>query len=361
MNTDVDELLREGMERFTRDLRAPTGLLDRVTRRRRRSVAQRSAYGVAAVLAAAGVALVAVVVPGAGGGAPALAAAYVVKRVHSALSAAEPGDIAQITVTTSGSMPSLVGHVIETPTAEEWSYGDRWRSVSYSPAGKPVFDEGFSSSSVFTFVSYLGRAWARERGLGRPLGLEQFGARAFESGPAGVSAAPEHSPTALIAAGVRACDPLIPAVQLLFEPGLPGVGFTASAPPATAARALLTAASCGTLRVAGPQRVDGIEATRLTSRPDSPISETIWVSPGTYLPVRVTVSSAFGPPSLELTADITWLQPTKPNLARLAVPVPAGFRHVSLPEAVGLTLPQTPGGQPKNIVLCRLYAAGPHC
>jgi hypothetical protein len=360
MNTDVDELLREGMERFTRDLRAPTGLLDRVTRRRRRSVAQRSAYGVAAVLAAAGVALAAVVVPGAGGGAPALAAAYVVKRVDSALSAAEPGDIAQMMVTTRG---SVLGSATGTATAEEWFYGDQWRSVTYSSAGKPVYDEGFSSSSVYTFVSYPSRAWARERGLGRPLGLAQFRARAFASGPGpnGLSVAPALSPAAPIGADGRACDPLTPVVQLLFEPGLPGIGFTASSPPATAARALRTAVSCGYLRVAGQQRVNGVEATKLTSRPRSLISETIWVSPGTYLPVRVTISSAFGPPSRELTADITWLQPTKPNLARLAVPVPAGFRHVSLAEAVGLTLLQTPGGQPKNIVPCRLYAADPHC
>jgi hypothetical protein len=360
MNTDVEDLLREGMERFTRELRAPAGLLDRVARRRRRSLALRSVYGMTGALAAAAVALVAVVVPGAGGGAPALAAAYVVKRVNSALSAAEPGDIAQMTITTRG---SVLGYATGATTAEDWSYGDQWRSVTYSPAGKPVYDEGFSSSSVYTFVSYLSRAWARERGLGRPLGLAQFGARTFESGLglARLSAAPWLSPSAPAGAGARACDPQFPVVQLLFEPGLPGIGFTASSPPATAARALRTAVTCGYLRAAGSQRVNGIESTKLTSHPDSLIAETIWVSPATYLPVRVTISSAFGPPSRELTADITWLQPTKPNLARLAVPVPAGFRHVSLAEAVGLTLLQTPDGQPKNIVLCELYTAGPHC
>ena len=35
MSTDVEDLLREGMERFTADLRAPAGLTCQIARRRR--------------------------------------------------------------------------------------------------------------------------------------------------------------------------------------------------------------------------------------------------------------------------------------------------------------------------------------
>jgi hypothetical protein len=77
--------------------------------------------------------------------------ADVVKRVSSALTAADPGDIAQMLVTTSSASP--YGGKTTTTTAEEWSYGDQWRSVTYSSPGHPLYDEGYTasaSSSVFT-------------------------------------------------------------------------------------------------------------------------------------------------------------------------------------------------------------------
>jgi hypothetical protein len=331
---DVEDLLREGMERFTRDLRAPAGLTHWVARRHRRRLALRSAGGVGAALTASAVALVAVVLPGTTGSVA--YAAYVVKRVDSALSAAEPGEIAQVTVTRSAAMP---GEKTVTSTAEEWSYGDQWRSVTNSTSGHPMYDEGFSASSVYTLVSYPTRTWARQRGLGRPnapvfssLGFVRPSAVLFR--PLGFGrpnaalfgslgfVRPAARPSVL-----RVCQPVVVAAPLLFQPGLPGIGFSASSLPA--ARALRNAISCGALAVAGRQSVDGIKAIELTSRRHSPISETIWVTPGTYLPVRVVVRSAPGAPVvLRQTADISWLQPTAENLARLAIPIPAGFRRI---------------------------------
>jgi hypothetical protein len=310
MNTDVEDLLREGMERFTSDLRAPAGLTRRVARRRRRRLGLRSAAGAAtaaaaAAVAAAAVALVAVGLPGTSG--PAVAAAAVVKRVDSALSAAEPGDIAQMTITTTAALTP--GGRAVTTTAEEWSYRDQWRSVANSADGRPVYEEGFASS-VYTLVNYGSQTWAREPGLGRAAGSQ--------AGPA--SCWPVPAPAW--------------AIPRLFQPGLPGIDFSVSSPPATAARNLRTAVSCGRLVVAGQGRVDGIDATELTSRPGSPILETIWVSPGTYLPVRVVIRSSLGVPAFRLTADITWLAPTAHNLARLTVHIPAGFRQVQLIAAV---------------------------
>jgi len=129
----------------------------------------------------------------------------------------------------------------------------------------------------------------------------------------------------------------------LIPPGLAGIGFPTSPLPASVATVLRTAISCGTLAVAGRQRVDGIEAIKLTNRPARLISETVWVSPGTYLPVRVIVRSAPGMPALRQTADITWLRPTAQNLARLTVRVPAGFRQVPLAKILQHIL-----GRPKS-------------
>jgi hypothetical protein len=345
MNTDVEDLLREGMERFTRDLRAPAGLTRQAARRHRRRLALRSVTGVA-VLAAGAVALVAVVVPGAadnGAGGAVVAAAYVVKRVDSALGAAEPGAIAQMTVTTRGAV--IPGSAAKTTTTEEWSYGDQWRSVTYSQAGDPVYDEGSSASSAYTVVSYLTRTWARQPGL-RRMTAPEFGPRGcgpVVAGPPGLPASPPAPKQSAVGppASPAGTPPALrqPAVPLLFRFGLPGVGFAAtslfaSSLPATVARDLRTAISCGALTVAGRQRVDGIEAIELTSRRISLISETIWVTPRTYLPVRVVVRSAPGAPVLQQTADITWLRPTAANLARITVPIPAGFRRAPLIRVV---------------------------
>jgi hypothetical protein len=340
MDTDVEDLLRQGMERFTKDLRAPTDLTRRAARRRRRRLALRSVAGATAALTATAVALVAAGVPGSadnGTMGPAAPAAYVVKRVDSALSAAEPGAIAQMTVTTRGPLglglqslknayaagsgkPKAAAHAVPvrtaTTTTEEWSYGHQWRSVTYSSAGQPLYDEGVSTSSVYTLVSYLSRKWARRVVVDHPA--------------AGVSAR-------------RSCGPLIVGGPFLLRFELANIGLSGSSPLATVARALRAAISCRTLVVAGRQRVNGVEAIELTSRHNSPVAETIWVSPGTYLPVRVLVRSPGGP-AFRQTADITWLQPTAQNLAKLAVPIPAGFRQVSLAKILRLDFKEPLGG-----------------
>ena len=344
MNNDVESLLREGMERFTRDLRAPAGLTRHAAQRRRRRLALRTVAGSAAVLAAGAVALVAVVVPGVAEN-PAVASASVVKRVDKALSAAEPGEIAQVTVTTRSATGP--GAATKTTTAEEWSYGDQWRSASYSSAGHLVYDEGSSASSVYTLVSYPTRTWARQRDLGRPVGLAQRSKPVVGEHP--VSNRTVHPGAPVLGPG--GCEPTGGAVRLLLEPGLPGIGFSASAPPTTAAKALRTAISCGIFAVAGRDRLDGIEAIELKSRPGSPITETIWVRPGTDLPIRVVVRSAPGRPAFRMTANIAWLTPTTQNLAKLTVPIPAGFRRVALAEAIGLTVLHLQGPLPKRICL----------
>ena len=129
------------MERFTADLRAPAGLTDRIARRRRRRLVLRSMTGGVAVRAAGTAALLVIVLPGVNGpDRTAVETAYVIKNVSNALSAAAPGTIAQMAITTSGGPNG-------TSTAEEWSNGVQWRSVTYSSSGHPVYDEGYSTKS----------------------------------------------------------------------------------------------------------------------------------------------------------------------------------------------------------------------
>jgi hypothetical protein len=315
MNTDIEDLLREGMERFTADLRAPAGLTYRTVRRRRRRLALRSMTGGVAVLAAGAAALAVIVLPRVNGtGRQAVDAAYVVKNVSNALTTAAPGTIAQMTITTSGGPNG-------TTTAEEWSNGEQWRSVTYSSSGQPVYDEGYSTKSGYTLVSYPTKTWAQQAGLGLPYAP-------FSGSPPSVK---------------HGCGQALGAFPLLFRLGLPGTSKSASLLPATVATALRTAVSCGSLAVAGHQPVDGTETIKLTSRPSSLISETIWVNPGTYLPVRVTVQSAAGYSPTQQTADFAWLQPTTQNLAKLTVPIPAGFRKVPLFQAIAPNLKLVPG------------------
>jgi len=282
----------------------------------RRRLAVLPVAAVAAVLTAGAVALAAIGMPGTHRGGterPAVNTAYVVKRVDSALDAAGPVAIAQMTITTSAATAG--GRTLAT-TAEEWSYGDQWRAVTYSAARYLAYDEGSTTASVFTVVSYQARTWARQPRLGGP---------------------------AALAPGARGCQPVVATLPLPFQPGAPVHGVAGSLLPATVAKALRAAVSCGALTAAGRQRVDGIEAIELTSRQDSPIPETIWVSPGTYLPLRVVIRAAPGQPGPRQTADITWLPPTAQNLNKLTVPIPAGFRQVPLAQAVRPLMQHVPG------------------
>jgi hypothetical protein len=319
MNTDVEDLLREGMERFTATLRAPAGLTRLVThRRRRRRLVWRSVAGAGAALTAA---LVALVVVGSGG--PPVYA-DVAHRVDRALTAAEPGEIAEITVITK-SGAGLAGPATVT-TTQEWSYGAAWRSVTSSPPGHPVYDEGSTSASVYTLVSYLKKIWARVR-------------------------LPRSRATSI--SGLHGCDLAVAALPLLFRFGLPGTVSISGAVPETVVGDLRASIACETLLVAGRQRVDGVEAIELTSPAGGTFAETIWVSPGTNLPVRMVVRSLSGREVVWQTADITWLRPTGANLADLTVPVPAGFRHIRLAGAIvpiELLIPGSFGTGPNGLV-----------
>jgi len=79
--------------------------------------------------------------------------------------------------------------------------------------------------------------------------------------------------------------------------------------------------SCGAYTEDGRQRVDGIDAIKLTGSS----GVVLWIDPGTYLPVR----QAF--PGVGVT-DFRWYRATPASLAKLKLTVPAGFRRVAPPR-----------------------------
>jgi hypothetical protein len=82
---------------------------------------------------------------------------------------------------------------------------------------------------------------------------------------------------------------------------------------------------CGGYRMDGRQRVDGIDAVKLTG---GKALAALWINPVTYLPVR----AIFGLGQGQAQTDFRWLAPDQASLARLGVRVPAGFQQIRPPS-----------------------------
>lgn len=82
---------------------------------------------------------------------------------------------------------------------------------------------------------------------------------------------------------------------------------------------------CGGYRMAGRQRVDGIEAVKLTG---GKALVALWVNPATYLPVRAIATFGRG----RAQTDFRWLSPAQASRSQLSVRIPAGFRQIPPPS-----------------------------
>jgi hypothetical protein len=197
------------------------------------------------------------------------------------------------------------------PTASQeniWSYRGQLREQGLDAAGKPVFDASSTtvqspagSRTVMnvsgTGADYTSRTWWRSS---LQLSLPAAG-------------------------GQTAC-----ASAFLPAP----VGTTLDW-----AAAIRTALSCGHFQMAGHEQIGTVNAIKLVSaKVDGPYTETLWVDPQTYLPIRLTWhwldQRAQGPGTL--TGDFRWVQPTQANLGALRVTAPAGFKQV---HSGGLPVP----------------------
>jgi hypothetical protein len=316
MNTQVEELLRDGMERFTAGVHAPDGLARGALRRRRRRLAARGALagGIAAVTAAAAALAVAAVGTGANPG-QAAAVAYVTSRVERAL-----GRENLVFVGRSDS-PNFGSTVT-------WAYGSRSKFEEFWPA-----------------ADYRDRMV-----IGRPqwdFPPKLRGAPFLVSGTALIGGK-------LVAAYVTYFDHRYSLAPLGAQPASAcstneALTLGSPIPPTTHWTAFIAATlACGAASVTGHVRINGVQTTRITGRPVtvrlSPgyaraVHEqwatarwTLYVNPSTYLPVRMYGStqtyggSAGGFTSSSVT-NVTWLPATPANVARALVTIPPGFHR----------------------------------
>jgi hypothetical protein len=301
MTLDVEDLLRQGMERFAEQVPVPSGLAHRAARARRRRLATRAAAaaGTAAVAAAAVIAATGGADAG-GSATQARTTAYVVSRVEKALA---------------GQHLVLRGHTAGGGWGPSfyWAYGPRNRFMELTGSGEPFIAVGtalIGGKLTGVYVTYYNRKW---------------------------SLLPEG------AAPASACSM---------------TGTLEMAGPAAPARdwpAFIHATlACGAAAVTGRTWIGGVETVRITG---SPVTEklspgearaihekwlrsrwTLYVNPHTYLPVRLSGSNYTygGPmPSYYTTGatDIRWLRPTAANIAKTLVTIPPGFRHVRSPAS----------------------------
>ena len=326
-NTETD-LLREGIDRLTRDERPPAGLAGRAFRRhRQRAIALRAgAVAGLAVVVGAGV-FAAVTRPGAtpqqaqqahqvAAGRTARTAAYVFRHTEQALATAQRENLVEKIHTVGDHYGLGLSEVLTTringvavhlikqagPTASQeniWSYHGQLREQGLDAEGNPVFDassttaQSADGSQTVMNVSGVGVDYTSRT---------SWHATAQLSLPA--------------APGEPAC-----ASAYLPAP----VGTTVDWPAEIRA-----ALSCGHYRLAGHEQLGPADTIKLVSdQVNGPYTETLWVDPSTYLPMRLTWHwldrRAQGPGTL--TGDFQWLQPTQANLGALQVTVPDGFRQ----------------------------------
>jgi hypothetical protein len=314
MNGDVEELLREGLDRLTADVRISAGLARKAhTHRRRRQIVLRAAL--AGGTATVAVAAVIAATSSAGTGAGDLQArntAYVLKNVESAL--ASENLVMRGQATGTYTLSKFPGKTFsdESPTTT-WAYGARSRIEEFSQ-GKPYFDTGtalIGGKLTNVYVAYYDHNWS----LDPPPKTHR------SSRPA------------------NACL-------------LPGGGLGMGAPASIYdwPSFIRAALDCGAARVTGHARIDGVETTVITGLPTKArlpaayaktigatrvrVPWTLYVNPTTYLPVRLTGSTeTYGGPAgrsvnTEVT-DIQWLPPTAANIAQTLVTIPAGFPQVN--------------------------------
>jgi hypothetical protein len=315
MNGDIEQLLREGVDRFTADVPVPADLVARArTRVRQRRIATRAALACGTAAATGAAVIAATGGAGAGGGAmQARTTAYVVNRVEEAL--ASQHLVLRGRTTGGGWGPST-----------SWAYGPRHRfeeltgsgcghtlpdgSCTHQGESEPYLAQGTAlvgGKLTSVYLTYFNRKWSV---------ISEFTA-----------------PNACSSTGT-------------LEMGGP--------PPATSNWPAFIKATlaCGAATVTGHARIDGVNTLKITGSPvtiklpqdqakayrETWLREqwTLYVNPKTYLPVRLSSSSEmFGGPAPSTRSasvtDMQWLQPTAANIAKALVTIPAGFRQVSSP------------------------------
>jgi len=321
MNADMEDLLREGMQRFTAGVQAPAGLAGAAGRLRRRRLIRRGTAATAAA-ALAGTAVLAGLAAAGGasregsGLAQARAAAYVVSRVTTAL--ATERQVFHASTMSTGDQPSVT-----------WGYGSWGRFEEFTGAACGHT----TASGVCTYRGGSERYLAQGTALvGRKL-TEAY-VTYFDH---------KYSLSAIGAPGrpASACS----AAARLSMGGPPD-------PTAHWSAFINATLACGAATVTGHVRIDGVETTRITGKPATvrlsrgyghAVREhyaralwTLYVNPVTYLPVRMigiteTFGGSGGHTRFMSTTNVQWLPPTRANITQAMVVIPPGYQRVSSP------------------------------
>ena len=316
MSTEVEDLLREGMERFTDGVRAPSGLAYRASslRRRRRIVrgtlltaaAAATAAGVAVAMTAAGT----VAQPGSSL-AQARAASYVVSRVKTAL-ATEHNVFVGRTMST-GDQPSVT-----------WAYGTHNRFEEFTGPQCGQVNASGDCSHQGGSVRYLAAGTALVNGRLTGAYVTYFDHK--------------YSLSPVYRTPASACGH---AALTMGGPPVPTAHWSSF---------IKATLDCGAAKVTGHVRINGQETIQSTGKPTtvrlSPgeaksVHEryaralwTLYVNPSSYLPVRmIGVTETFGGTGghtrFESVTNVQWLPPTPANVGQALVSIPPGFHQVS--------------------------------
>ena len=328
MNGDVEELVREGLDRLTADVRVPAEMVARArTRVRRRKIAARAALacGTVVVTAAAVIAATGVGAPrGTGGATNAQTTAYVIKRVQNALAAENFVIQGQAT----GSMTvSVHGHKVRSSngTSMSWSYGNRSRFVEFTGRScGQVTSNGCTHRGGSQLYLADGTALIGGKLTGA---IVTYFDHKYSLHPLGQDHVKACSRTAQLELGA-------PAVTVPNWPAF--------------IKAML---GCGAATVTGHARIGGVETTVISGSIDVPLPKgyartikearervryTLYVDSATYLPVRAygsdeTYGGANGPTISASVTSVRWLPPTAANIAKALITIPAGYTQVSSP------------------------------
>jgi hypothetical protein len=320
MNADVEDLLRDGMERFTEGVGAPAGLARAVDRLHRRRVAMRAALasGTAAVVAVSAVIAVVAVVGAGTGPSEAQTAAYVTRQVQRAVA---NENMVYVGRTNSTYGPSVV-----------WAYGQQSRWVEYWPATDQK-DRVVNGQRLWDFPpQYRGQVFSAE---GTALvGGTLMGA--YVTYPDRKYSLSRQLPTQ-----GSACTKT--GGLELGGPAVVGVDWKSFIEEMLACRA---ASATGRILI------NGAKITKITGKPVTvrlPSGESkavgadwvtvrwaLYVNSATYLPVRIegsakTYGGSAGTTLSSEVTDVQWLPPTKANIAKSLVTIPPGFQQVSSP------------------------------
>ena len=321
MNTDVEDLLRDGMERFTTEVHAPVGLAGRagrLHRQHRRRLAARAtvACGAAAAIAV-GVTLAATGGSAGSGVAQARTVAYVTKRVENALAG-------ENLVFVGRSSSKLWGNTVT------WAYRSRNRFEEYWPAAD-ARDRVVNGQRLWDFPPqdrgrpYLATGTALVKGKLVGAYVTYFDHR-YSLSRLQPQPASACSTNAALAMGA----PLIPTTHWSAF-----IGATLA---------------CGAASVTGHVLVNGVETTQITGKPITvrlqpgyaktvhakfaTVRWALYVNSKTYLPVRLdgstkTFGGSAGSYTSSSSTNVRWLPATKANIAMTMVTIPPGFQQVS--------------------------------